>query len=157
MRRRDKEVTDRVTMELIIKGSSVCRLGLSDDNRPYVIPVCFGFSDNTLYFHSAHEGKKIDILKKNNNVCFEFDIDHEIVAADNPCNWTMKYRSVVGFGKVSIIEGAQEKRNVLAMIMEQYSDKMVLDNEMNIDHLVVFKVSIDSMTAKVSGYMPLEI
>jgi uncharacterized protein len=152
MRRKDKEVTDRVAMELIIKRSSVCRLGLSDDYRPYVIPICFGFSDNTLYFHSAPEGKKIDILRKNNNVCFEFDIDHEIVSADNPCNWTMKYRSVVGFGKASIIEGAQEKRGALAIIMEQYSDKSVLDQETNVDHFVVFKVSIDSMTGRVSVY-----
>ncbi len=152
MRRKDKEVTDKGVIESIIQRSSVCRLALSDDNHPYVIPVCFGYSDHALYFHSAPEGKKIDILKKNNAVCFEFDIDHEIVAADHPCNWTMKYRSVVGFGKASIIEGAREKRDALAIIMRQYSDKSVLDRETNVDHLVVFKVNIGSITGRVSVY-----
>jgi len=64
MRRSDKEITDKKVIEEIISDSIVCKLAVADDNQPYIVPVCFGLKDNTLYFHSAPEGKKIDILKK---------------------------------------------------------------------------------------------
>ena len=53
---------------------------MSDDNVPYIVTMNFVFSTNgaaSLYFHSACEGKKINILKKNNLVCFQADIEHE--------------------------------------------------------------------------------
>ncbi|MBU3917342.1 pyridoxamine 5'-phosphate oxidase family protein, partial [bacterium] len=71
MRRKEKEITDKAIIDSIINDSKVCRLGLSDDNRPYVVPLCFGYENDTLYFHSAHKGMKLDILKKNKQVCFE--------------------------------------------------------------------------------------
>ena len=65
MRRKDKEITDIKSIEKIIQKSKVCRLGLSLNDTPYIVPVCFGYRAKTLYFHSAQEGKKIDIIKKN--------------------------------------------------------------------------------------------
>ena len=65
MRRKDKEITDIKSIEKIIHKAKVCRLALSLDDTPYVVPVCFGYSAETIYFHSAKEGKKIDIIKKN--------------------------------------------------------------------------------------------
>ncbi len=79
MRREDKEINDIATIEGIIRKARVCRLALSENGQPYIVPLCFGYKDNNLYFHSAGEGKKLDIIKKNNNVCFEFDIDLELV------------------------------------------------------------------------------
>jgi nitroimidazol reductase NimA-like FMN-containing flavoprotein (pyridoxamine 5'-phosphate oxidase superfamily) len=52
----------------------------------------------TLYFHCANAGKKLDIMAKNNLACFDVDIDHELVKAEQACGWGMKYRSVVGNG-----------------------------------------------------------
>lgn len=74
MRRKEKEINNITEIERIINESPVCRIALSDNGLPYMIPVCFGYSNRHLYFHSANAGKKIDILKKNNNICFEFDI-----------------------------------------------------------------------------------
>ncbi len=99
MRRNEKEITDNSAIEAIINQSIVCRLGLSDGNMPYIVPLCFGYKDNTLYFHGALEGKKIDILRKNQNVCFEFDVDAEVVEKEKACSWGMKCQSMIGFGK----------------------------------------------------------
>ena len=90
MRRKDKKITDRAEIESIILKSSVCRLALADQLQPYIVPLCFGYRDNTLYFHSALSGKKIEIIKKNNRVCFEFDIDCEAITSDKACDWGMK-------------------------------------------------------------------
>ena len=64
MRRKDKEITHRAEIESIIRRSMVCRLALADENIPYLVPLCFGYKDNSLYFHSVGQGRKIEMLKK---------------------------------------------------------------------------------------------
>jgi nitroimidazol reductase NimA-like FMN-containing flavoprotein (pyridoxamine 5'-phosphate oxidase superfamily) len=151
MRRNDKEIHDRDAVEAIIRDSLVCRLALSDENRPYVVPLCFGYRDNALYFHSSPEGKKIEILRKNGNVCFEFDIDQEVVQDEKPCKWTMNYRSVIGFGKGSLVENLEEKKKGLDVIMQQYSGRSYEYLQPEIENIVIIKVEIESMTGKESG------
>ena len=103
MQRKDKQINDIIAIEDILSRATVCRLGLCDGGRPYVVPLCFGYKENALYFHCAMEGKKLEILRKNENVCFEVDIDHETIKADQACEWGMKYKSVIG----SILSMAQ--------------------------------------------------
>jgi len=59
MRRKDKQINDIAAIEDILSKASVCRLGLCENNQPYVVPLCFGYKDNALYFHCAMEGKKL--------------------------------------------------------------------------------------------------
>ena len=152
MRRKENEITDKAIMESIIERSPVCRLALAEEGHPYVIPLCFGYKDNTLYFHSAREGKKLEILGKNNRVCFEVDIDHEIVEADDACGWTMNYRSVIGFGKGSIIDDPESKRKGLDVIMQHYSQSAYEYPDSKVKKTVIIKVEIERMTGKKSGY-----
>jgi len=151
MRRKDKEITSRNEIESVIRKSTVCRLALADEDQPYLVPLCFGYKDNSLYFHSSPKGKKLDLIKKNNKVCFEFDIGHEIKMADRPCEWGMKYESVIGFGEASFIEDPESKRKALDIITAQYSDRSSLYSETMVKHTVIIKVDIMSMTGKRSG------
>ena len=117
----DKEIKDKKAIESIIQRAIVCRVAFSENDVPYVVPVNFGYEDDCLYFHSAPEGKKIEMIKQNNNVCFELDIDHEVVKSESPCNWGMKYRSVIGFGRAFFVDDLEEKRRSLGIIVEHYS------------------------------------
>ena len=152
MRRKEKEISDKTIMESIISRSSVCRLALSEKGRPYIVPLCFGYKDNILYFHSAREGMKLDILRQNNKVCIEFDIDHEIVEADDACGWDMKYQSVIGFGKGSIIDDLEKKCKALDIIMQHYSRSSYEFPDSKVKKTVIIKVEIEHMTGKKSGY-----
>ena len=152
MRRKDREITDIALIEDVIRNSLVCRLGMSRNDQPYVVPLCFAYNDNTLYFHSSPEGKKIEILRKNGNVCFEFDIDQKVVQDDKPCKWTMNYRSVIGFGQASVVEDLEEKRKGLDAIMQHYAGRSFEYVEPAIENTVIIKVEVESMTGKKSGY-----
>jgi len=151
MRRQDKEIQNESEIKAIIKKAGVCRLGMINGNKPYIVPLCFGYHDNVLYFHSSLKGKKLDILQKNPNVCFEFDLITELVESDNPCNWGMKYQSVIGFGKVVFIASLAEKLKALNIIMAQYSKRQFQFPENKLKVTSVFKVEIESMTGKHSG------
>jgi uncharacterized protein len=78
-------------------------------------------NNNHLYFHSAKEGKKIDIIRKNNQVCFEMDVEGEIVKGQKACFWGMKYVSVIGFGQAFFIEDNIGKRKALDILMKKYA------------------------------------
>jgi len=152
MRRKEKEITDLKSIEEIITRSKVCCLGLSLNDIPYVVPLSFGYKNKTIYFHSAKQGKKIEILKKNNIVCFEFDIDHELVEAEKGCNWGMKFRSVIGFGKAYFIENMEEKQKALDIIMQNYTDKAFEFPEKRLNNTLLGKIEIDQISGKKSGY-----
>ena len=150
MRRSEREIADRSAIEEIISRSKVCKLALCDGRIPYIVPMCFGFKDNTLFFHSAPKGKKIDILKKNPNVCFEFDILTQVIQSAKACKWGMKYKSVIGFGTASFIAEDNLKRQAFDIIMNQYADGSFLYEEASLKSAIIIKVDIHSMTGKQS-------
>jgi nitroimidazol reductase NimA-like FMN-containing flavoprotein (pyridoxamine 5'-phosphate oxidase superfamily) len=152
MRRKDKEITDLKGIEAIINKAKVCRLALTLDDTPYIVPVCFGYSAERIYFHSAKEGEKVDIIKKNHRVCFEFDIDHELVESEKACNWGIKFRSVIGFGKASFVDNIEEKQEALGIIMQNYTDKKFLFPEEKLNRTLVVRIDIEQITGKKSGY-----
>ena len=153
MRRKEQEITDRAAIESIIARSTVCRLALSEDDQPYIVPLCFGYEDNVLYFHTAREGKKMDTLKKNNRVCFEVDCDHELVTGETACKWSMKYRSVVGFGKASLVDDPESKRKAVDIVMQHYGGRPSDYSTTIMDKMLVIKVEIENMTGKYSGWL----
>ncbi len=152
MRKKEKEITKQSEIEAVIHQSRVFRLGLSDDDMPYIVPLCFGYQDQTIYVHGSYKGRKVDILRKNPMVCFEFDINTAMVEADNACEWGMTYQSVIGFGHACFIEDPNDKRKALTIIMNQYSDRRVQFPDNIIHKTAVIKIDITGMTGKQSGF-----
>ena len=151
MLRKDQEITEKSDIEAIIRASVVCHLALSDKDQPYIVPLCFGYRDNTLYFHSGVNGRKLEILKKNPSVCFEFEMNVGILEAEEACSWNMAYQSVIGFGKAVFLEDIVEKRMALGIIVGQYSDTTFELPDAKLRKTTVIKVPIDSMTGKRSS------
>jgi uncharacterized protein len=120
MRQKDREIKDRNIIDSIIMRCRVCRLAMCDGDLPYIVPLNFGYDRKFLYFHAALEGRKIDIIRKNNKVCFEFDILHNIVTAEQACKWGAKYESVIGTGTVDILDSLESKKEAFEVIMRQY-------------------------------------
>lgn len=151
MRREEKAITEESEVSKIIKQCQVCRLGMSRDNKPYIVPVSFGYHENTIYFHSARSGKKIDILSANNSVCFEFEADVRVKPDETaPCDWSFTFKSVIGFGTAEELSTDEDKIIGLSHIMAQYSDKKWNFETIPLNGLRVFKIIIESLTAKQS-------
>jgi uncharacterized protein len=153
MRRSDKEITDYQEIAAILERAAVCRLGLSIDDCPYIVPVNFVVRNNYLYFHTSPEGRKIDILRKNNRVCFEIDIDIEVVPGEVSCSWGTRYRSVIGCGRAFFLKETLEKQQALNLLMEKYSGRKDFSYKTEaLDKVAVFSISIEKITGKKSGY-----
>lgn len=153
MRRKENEITDKAAIEDIIRQSTTCRLAMCADNMPYIVPLSFGYKNKALYFHCAREGKKLDIIRQNNNVCFEMDTDQDVILGEKACGGSVKYKSVIGYGKATIIDDDNSKRHGLDILMKQYSGQESFEyDEKSVANCYIIKVEIESMTGKISGY-----
>ncbi|MGD2173935.1 MAG: pyridoxamine 5'-phosphate oxidase family protein [Candidatus Brocadiaceae bacterium] len=143
---------EKDAIEKVIRSAPVCRLGLADGTQPYVVPLCFGYEEETLYFHSAPRGRKLDIIRRNNSVCLQFDADVELVRRSEACKWGVRYRSVIAFGKAVVVEDTDEKIHALDLIMHHYSGREWEFSPEVVRRTTVVRVDIEHMTGKSAGY-----
>jgi nitroimidazol reductase NimA-like FMN-containing flavoprotein (pyridoxamine 5'-phosphate oxidase superfamily) len=125
------------------------------DNMPYVLPFNFGYGDGVIYLHSAGTGKKMEILRKNPQVCVAFSTDHKLKFTNDhvACSYSMRFRSVLAFGKVVFIEDPDEKKEALNIIMKHYTGRD--DFSYNLPAVMdvsVYKVVVSEFTGKESGF-----
>ncbi len=151
MRRQDREISDRNEIVGVMKKCDACHVSFHNDDYPYVITLNFGVSYDgetiKLYFHSAKEGTKLDLLRKNSKVAFAMDCNHNLVMRDNG-SCTMEYESVCGNGTLRLVEEG-EKVSGLTAIMEQYHG----ENECNFPEQVlkmteVMELTVNEITGK---------
>ena len=104
----------------------------------------------TLYFHSAKEGKKIDMIKNNSNACFGIDCDTKLVEGEKPCDYGYEFKSIIGFGKIVFLDTIDEKITGLNYLMKQQTGKDIkFDFEENkLRNVVVFKMLVDEFSGK---------
>jgi nitroimidazol reductase NimA-like FMN-containing flavoprotein (pyridoxamine 5'-phosphate oxidase superfamily) len=152
---RHRFLTDRSEMEDIILKCQVCHIGMVDpEGLPYLLPFNFGYENGILYFHSAKTGKKMDILTHNPNVCVEFSTDYLLRSQSEKvgCSYTMKYRSVLAYGKVEFIEDPGEKIRIMNIVMKNYVSGEFTYNAPSLNEIICWIVRIDKLEGKINGY-----
>ena len=148
MRKKEKEILDVSVMESLLQKADTMRLAFCDGDEPYIVPVCFGYQDGTVYFHSAREGRKLELIKRSSKVCFEVDT-YKIVKKELPCKWTTDYTCVIGLGDAQLIDGTEEKRKALDVIMAHYGAAAPFEySEAALAKMLVVRVAVRSMTCK---------
>lgn len=152
MRRNDREITGIQELEEIISKADVCRIAFANNNIPYIVSMNFGFTGNpvqTLFFHCANEGKKLDMIRQNNYVCFEMDTDHHIFKGTKGCDWGSRFRSIIGYGNIYIVTNKNEKISGLISIMAHYGaeGEYIYDDKI-VEQTTILRLEILEMTGK---------
>jgi len=153
MRRKDREVTDIDSIEEILLQCKTCHVAMVDEGSPYVVPLSYGYkilNGNILelYFHSALEGRKLDILKRNSKVCFEMAHEGEPVHSQTPCSSGYYFASVIGFGEAVFIENIDEKREALSIMFKHQAGSDVTFTAEQAKSVCVFKIVSTDFTGK---------
>ena len=152
MRRNERETSDIQVIEEIIGKADVCRIAIANSNIPYIVAMNFGYKgipEKILYFHCANEGRKLEMIRQNNYVCFEMDTDHQIYNGIKGCDWGMKYSSVVGYGNISIVTENEAKKTGLNYIMSHYGGEgEYFYDEKVLERTIILRLDIKEMTGK---------
>ncbi len=147
LRRQDRKLSSNEAVHVLEKGEYGILAMADKEGMPYGVPLSYVYLDNAIFLHCALEGHKIDNLAVNENVSFCV----VGIAETLPESFSMKYESVVVFGKASEIEG-EEKYNSLLALVEKYSAPFVEEGKKKIDkdsnRTKVIKITIKKMTGK---------
>lgn len=158
MRRSDREITDRQEMIEVMRRCDVCRLAFNDEGYPYILPLNFGMEVMeeriVLYFHGAMEGRKYELIERDNRASFEMDCAHRLVMDEEKGHCTMEYESVIGRGRIEIVP-EEEKEEALCRLMRQYRPENAEFNKAAIPRTRVFKLTVEEMTGKKRKYKSL--
>ncbi len=154
MKKIEREITDKNTIIEILKNGKFATISMCRANEPYIVTLSYGFDlkRNSLYFHSAKEGLKVEFLRENSNVCGTIVDDLGYVM--NDCSH--KYRSIVFWGKMATVEDLEEKKYGFNIILNHLEDnpgivkKRFLKNEQVLDNICILRLNIIEMTGKAS-------
>ena len=151
MRRKDREITDFDEIVDVIRASDVCRIAMNDGDYPYIVPMNFGLDVQDgqvyLYFHCAMEGKKLDLLRRDNRVTFEMDCDHNFILYEERMSCTMGFASVIGHGTMEFVAD-EDKFAALKILMRQYHAEDFKFNTDMIKVTTVLKLTVTDMVGK---------
>ena len=152
MRRKDREITEQAELREILEKADVCRIALSSDEGPYIVPLNFGFEWDgalTLYFHCARAGRKLDLMRRDGRVGFELDVDHQLRQDGPPCKWGMAFGSLIGTGRLSEVTDEEVRRRGLDAIMRHYGyEGSPSYNPATFQSTAVLRLDVEKITGK---------
>ena len=152
MRRIDREM-DRDFALMVVDKCEYATLAMIDtDGRPYCLPISIARDEDIIYFHSAKEGRKIDALRNDPNVCMSC-VGDTLRAKDK---FTTEFESAILRGKASEVTEDEEKIHALRLICERHTPtnmhKFDTAIEKSLFRTGVWKIEIADITGKRKKY-----
>ncbi len=149
MRLKEREMDKAKAIELLSKCEYGTLATIGENGYCYAVPLNYIYYDNSVYFHCALEGNKLENINYNNLVSFCVVRNVEVL----PKEFDTKYESAIVFGKAVEVNG-DEKEKALLKIIEKYSlefkkEGLEYINE-HIKHTKVIKIIIDKISGKTS-------
>lgn len=147
MRRKEKALT-QVEVENILSNSEYGFIStLGENGYPCIVPISYVYYKNSIFFHCAAEGQKLDNIKQNDKVSFSIATDTKVL----PERFSTKYRSVVIYGRASEVEG-ELKDEALTELIHKYSKDFYEEGLKYIEKAKhktkVVRINIENMTGK---------
>ena len=150
--RREREVTDPLTIQAILDKAKIVHIGLVDGDEPYVVPMNYGYTLEegklTLYLHGAKWGRKLDVMRANPKVFFSMECDVVPFDGDIACRYGTSYSSLMGKGTAEILEDVQAKQDALSVFMKSQTGKDFTFDEKMVSIVSVIKIDVNWYTAK---------
>jgi nitroimidazol reductase NimA-like FMN-containing flavoprotein (pyridoxamine 5'-phosphate oxidase superfamily) len=155
MKRVEKEIQNQEILEELLLGARICRIGLGPvsaemdwNGYPYVVPLHFAYSGGRIYLHSAREGRKIDMLRRNPRVCVEIDEYLGLIPAEKACEYGSRYRSLIAFGRAQVVEAEEEKRQALRLLMDKYTGRSFDFSNREVSSVGIIEIQLEEISGK---------
>lgn len=153
MRRKDREVTDFCEIVKIIDECEIIRLGLSDGDYPYIVPLNFAYTVSgeqiCFYVHGAMAGRKYEMLTKNPKCSFEMDVPIMMDCMEEEGDVTMRYKSVMGKCSAELLDDEDRQKAIDDVIMARHEEtKNFAYNKDTVKRTAVFKLTVTELSAK---------
>ncbi len=147
MRKKDREVLGEDIEKILTNGEYGVLATVGENGYPYTVPLSYVYQDNSIYFHCAKEGHKLDNIEKNHKVSFCVVTDTEVL----PGKFSTNYKSIIAFGEAKELTGVL-KRDILFKFIEKYSQSFIEEGKRYIeraqDSAKIIEIEIEHITGK---------
>lgn len=147
LRKKNRELTKEDSIKILKSCDYGILSCLSENGYAYAVPLSYVYLNNSIYFHSATEGHKIDSIKNNNKISFCVVGKTHIL----PKKFSTEYESVIVFGLATEVHD-NEKNLVLLELINKYSPNYIDEGTKYIKNLAsktkVIKITIENISAK---------
>ena len=116
MRRKNQALSAEECEAVLKRGSSGVLAVLGDGGYPYAVPLSYAYADGRLFFHCAKAGHKLDAIAREPRVSFCV-VDQDCVV---PEEYTTYFRSVIVFGRASVVEDDAGRRAAAELLARKY-------------------------------------
>jgi nitroimidazol reductase NimA-like FMN-containing flavoprotein (pyridoxamine 5'-phosphate oxidase superfamily) len=159
MNRKEKEIKDPGELRSILKRGKYTTLSLCRQNEPYVVTMNYGYDEekNTLYFHCAQNGLKLNFIRTNPQVCGTVIEDHGYL--EGQCDHA--YRTVVFWGKIHIVDDPKGKNHALLMLLNHLEKdpepirKRTFSDDKALKRVGILRLNIEDITGKQGNMLPI--
>ena len=153
-------VYDREAVYRILDEGLVCHVGFVADGKPVVIPTGYGRDGDTLYIHGSTASRMFRALGKGADVSITVALVDGLVLARSAFHHSMNYRSVVIFGKASLLEDSSAKREAMRAFTEHVMpgrwDNIRKPSDRELQATTVLAVPLEEVSAKVRTGPPID-
>ena len=153
-------VYDRDIAYQILDEGFICHVGFTAEEQTFVIPTSYGRSGNNLYIHGSAASRMLKQLKEGLAVCVTVTLLDGLVLARSVFNHSMNYRSVVVFGRATMVDDPEEKIAALRALSEHMIsgrwDDVREPNKREVQLTTVLALSLNEASAKVRTGPPLD-
>jgi nitroimidazol reductase NimA-like FMN-containing flavoprotein (pyridoxamine 5'-phosphate oxidase superfamily) len=159
IRRKEKAMSSSDDMQAVLREAKHITIAMCADNEPYLVTLSHGYDKerNCIYFHCAKEGKKIDILAKNNLVWGQALIDYgyQMGSCDH------LYKTTQFRGRVTFIQDLADKEHALKVMIRKLDEdpESVIKKQITPEALrrvAIGRIDIDYMSGKKSDKIVIQ-
>ena len=148
MRRHRQQLSDEESIGILNRATSGTLALLGDGGYPYAVPISYVYDNGKLYFHSAMSGHKVDAIRGCDKASFCV-IDQDYV---RPAEYTTYFRSVIAFGRISIVEDESEKLAIARILGNRYNPNQEEALQRELEHglarMLAIRLDIEHLTGK---------
>jgi len=109
---------DRETVYGILDEGFICHVGFAVDGKPVVIPTGYARAEDKLYIHGSQASRMLRTLARGVDACVTVTLLDGLVLARSAFHHSMNYRSVVVFGRATLVDDPEEKMTALVALSE---------------------------------------
>jgi len=153
-------VYEREAVYRILDEGLVCHVGFVAEGKPVVIPTGYGRERDTLYIHGSSASRMFRALGKGADVCITVTLVDGLVLARSAFHHSMNYRSVVIFGRATVLEDPAAKREALRAFTEHVArgrwQEIRQPTEKELQATTVLAIPLKEVSAKVRTGPPID-
>jgi len=151
---------DRETVYAILDEGFICHVGFAVDGKPFVIPTGYARVEDKLYIHGSQASRMLRSLAGGLDACVTATIVDGLVLARSAFHHSMNYRSVLVFGRATLVDDPKEKYDALLALSEHIVRGRWADvrepNEQEMKQTTVLCLPIEEASAKIRTGPPLD-